>query len=282
MMAASKAALVTGTSSGIGRATAIGLRQAGYHVYATARRVETLTELAELGIVTLPMDVTDEASMDAVVKRIVAEHGWVGVLVNNAGFELAGTVEETPLEEVRRQFDTNVFGLIRLTQLVLPGMRQNNSSRIVNVSSIFGRFAVPGKAFYDASKFAVAGFTEALRLEVAGFGIGVALVEPAATRTRLHDNSVVARHAADGPYADFHQRLTQWTTDTYGPTPANLPGRLACEPEDVAQAIVKAVTSDRPAARYPVGVIAKALFGLRRLLPGSAFEAVVRNRFPVP
>lgn len=216
-MAASKAALVTGTSSGIGRATAIGLRQAGYHVYATARRVETLTELAELGIVTLPMDVTDEASMDAVVKRIVAEHGWVGVLVNNAGFELAGTVEETPLEEVRRQFDTNVFGLIRLTQLVLPGMRQNNSSRIVNVSSIFGRFAVPGKAFYDASKFAVAGFTEALRLEVAGFGIGVALVEPAATRTAC--------------------TTTPWSPGTRrtGPTPTSISGSPSGRPIPTAR-----------------------------------------------
>lgn len=276
----SKAALVTGTSSGIGRATAIRLHDAGFTVYATARDVDSLADLADLGLTTDPMDVTDEGSMAAVVDRIVAEHGAVGVLVNNAGFELAGTVEETPIDEVRRQFDTNLFGLIRLTQLVLPSMRQAGYGRIVNVSSIFGRFAVPGKAFYDASKFAVSGFTESLRLEVAHLGIGVSAVEPAATRTSLKDNAVVA--APDGPYADFHRKIADWSSATYSTPPRNAAGKLASEPDDVARAIEKAVSSDRPAARYPVGVIAHALFGLRRILPDARFEAVVRSRFPMP
>lgn len=279
-MTHSKAALVTGTSSGIGRATALRLYAGGFAVYATARSVDSLAELADLGIAAVAMEVTDEASMAAVVDRIVSEHGAVGVLVNNAGYELAGTVEETPIDEVRSQFDTNLFGPIRLTQLVLPGMRAAGYGRIVTVSSIFGRLAVPGKAFYDASKFAVSGFTEALRLEVAHLGIGVSTIEPAATRTRLKDNAVVA--ASDGPYADFHRKLAEYTTATYGTPPGNAAGRLASDPDDVARAIEKAVTSKRPAARYPVGTIAHALFGLRRILPDAGFEAVVRNRFPMP
>lgn len=277
---ARKAVIVTGTSSGIGRATAIRLHRSGFAVYATARRAESITDLAELGIATQSLDVTDEASMVAVVQRVLAEHGAIAALVNNAGYELAGTVEETPIDDVRAQFDTNVFGLIRLTQLVLPHMREAEYGRIVNVSSIFGRLAVPGKAFYDATKFAVTGFTESLRLEVAGFGIGVSAVEPGATRTRLKDNAVVT--SPGGPYAEFHRKVAAWSEATYGTPPTNLAGRMACDPDDVARAIEKAIRSPRPAARYPVGVIAHVLFGLRRVLPAARFEAVVRQRFPVP
>lgn len=148
-------ALITGCSSGIGRATALRMHAAGYDVYATSRQVADLADLAAAGIRTLRLDVTDEESMVAVIGRITAERGAVSVLVNNAGFELAGPVEEIPLAQARRQFDTNVFGPARLTQLVVPGMRAAGSGTIVNVSSIFGRFAVPGNAYYAASKHAV-------------------------------------------------------------------------------------------------------------------------------
>ncbi len=174
------AALITGCSSGIGHATALRLHAAGYTVYATARKPGSIADLAAARITTLPLDVADEASMTAVVRQIAAEHGAVSVLVNNAGFELAGPVEEIPLAQARRQFEINFFGVARLTQLVVPGMRERGGGTIINLSSVFGRFAVSGNAYYAASKHAVAAFTDALRLELAGFGIHAVLIEPTA------------------------------------------------------------------------------------------------------
>lgn len=278
----SRTALVTGCSSGIGRQTALQLHRAGLVVYATARRPGTLAGLAENGIQVLALDVTDEASMVAAVDQIAASRGQVDVLVNCAGFELAGAVEETPAAEVRRLFDTNVFGLARLTQLVVPGMRAQRYGRIVNISSVFGRFAVPGGAYYAASKHAVAGFSEALRLELAGFGIRVVLVEPTAARTRLNASTVWAADGAGGPYAGFRQDLARWHAQTYAGPPHNIAGRLAVSADHVARVITRAVTSRRRRARYPVGVLARGLFLLRRWLPAAAFDAFVRAQFPFP
>ncbi len=278
----SRTALVTGCSSGIGRQVALRLHQAGLVVYATARRPGTLTGLAEKGIHVLALDVTDEASMVAAVDQIAGSRGQVDVLVNCAGFELAGAVEETPAAEVRRLFDTNVFGLARLTQLVVPGMRAQRYGRIVNISSVFGRFAVPGGAYYAASKHAVAAFSEALRLELAGFGVRVVLVEPTAARTRLNASTVWAADGADGPYARFHEDLARWHAQTYAGPPHNIAGRLAVSADDVARVITRASTSRRPRARYSVGVLARGLFLLRRWLPPAAFDAFVRTQFPFP
>jgi NAD(P)-dependent dehydrogenase (short-subunit alcohol dehydrogenase family) len=278
----SRTALVTGCSSGIGRETALRLHRAGLVVYATARRPGTLTGLAEDGIQVLPLDVTDEASMISAVETIAARHGQVDVLVNCAGFELAGAVEEVPAAEVRCLFDTNVFGLARLTQLVVPGMRAQRYGRIINISSVFGRFAVPGGAYYAASKHAVAAFSEALRRELAGFGVRVVLVEPTAARTRLNANTVWAGDGGDGPYARFRQDLARWHAETYAGPPHNIAGRLAVSAADVARVITQAATSRRPRARYPVGVLAHGLFLLRRWLPPAAFDAFVRSQFPFP
>jgi NAD(P)-dependent dehydrogenase (short-subunit alcohol dehydrogenase family) len=279
---ASRTALVTGCSSGIGRATALHLHRAGLVVYATARQPDTLADLTDAGIHTLALDVTDDASMVAAVERIATRDGQVDVLVNNAGFELVGTVEEIPVSEVRREFDTNVFGLARLTQLVLPGMRAQRYGRIVNVSSIFGRFAVPGWAYYAATKHALEAFSEALRLELAGFGIRVVQVEPFAARTQLATNAVWPGARADGPYAEFHQEMARYRAKTWAGPPYNLAGRLAVSTDDVARAITRAATSRRPRARYPVGVMAHGLFLLRRWLPARGFDAFVRRQFPVP
>jgi len=278
----SRTALVTGCSSGIGQQTALQLHRAGLVVYATARRPGTLTGLAERGIHVLALDVTDEASMVAAVETVAASRGQVDVLVNCAGFELAGTVEETPPAEVRRQFDTNVFGLARLTQLVVPGMRAQRYGRIINISSVFGRFAVPGGAYYAASKHAVAAFSEALRLELAGFGVRVVLVEPTAARTRLNASTVWAGDGGDGPYAGFRRDLARWHAQTYAGPPYNIAGRLAVSAADVARVITRAATRRRPRARYPVGVLARGLFLLRRWLPAAAFDAFVRSQFPFP
>ena len=278
----SRTALVTGCSSGIGRETALQLHRAGLVVYATARRPEILAGLAERGLEVLALDVTDEASMVAAVEEIAARRGQVDVLVNCAGFELAGPVEEIPMAEVRRQFDTNVFGLARLTQLVVPGMRAQRYGRIVNISSVFGRFAVPGGAYYAASKHAVDAFSEALRLELVGFGVQVVLVEPTAARTRLNANTIWAGGGGDGPYAGFRKDLERWHAETYAGPPHNIAGRLAVSADDVARVITRAATSRRPRARYPVGVLARGLFLLRRWLPPAAFDAFVRSQFPFP
>src|SRR5215470_7080238 len=188
--------LITGCSSGIGRAAAISLHDAGLTVYATARRVDSMAGLASRGIHTLALDVTNEASMIEAVTAVEAAAGAVAVLVNNAGYGLYGPVEQLPMDEIRRQFETNFFGLVRLTQLVLPGMRKRGKGRILNVSSMGGRITLPGGAFYHASKYAVEALSDALRMEVAQFGIDVVLIEPGPVKTPWNDIAAASLSSA--------------------------------------------------------------------------------------
>ncbi|MFG2754212.1 oxidoreductase [Streptomyces xanthophaeus] len=280
-------ALVTGCSSGIGRATALRLHAAGYTVYATARKPETLTALTALGMHALALDVTDPASARAAVERIESEHGAVDVLVNNAGYGLSGTFEETGLDQVREQFETNVFGLVGLTQLVLPGMRGRGRGTVVNVSSIFGKYAVPGGGYYHASKHAVEALSDALRLEVADFGIRVVVVEPGPVRTpwgqTFLDRIPDGHSRAGSPYARFHERAAAYYDAIYNGTRKTLAGTFAIEAEQVAEAIEKAVRRRRPRARYPVGFLAASTIALRRVAPDRIFDsAFIRRQFPVP
>jgi NAD(P)-dependent dehydrogenase (short-subunit alcohol dehydrogenase family) len=270
--------LVTGCSSGIGEATAARLLKAGHTVYATARRPETLEGLAAAGARTLPLDVTDEASMVAAVKEIEAEHGAVGALVNNAGYGLQGPVEEAPMDEVRRQFETNVFGLIRLTQLVLPAMRAAKTGRIVNVSSMGGRLTLPGGGYYHASKHAVEAFSDALRIEVAPFGIKVSVIEPGPVLTPWSEVAVnTIEEIPDGPYAQFRRDLGKGLESYYsGPM-----ARLASSADDVARKIEKAIGS-RPRPRYVVGPVAKAMVLTRRVLPDRLWDLAMRTSYPTP
>ena len=173
-----RVALITGSSSGIGLAAAKRLREADFTVYASARRAESLEELRRQGFRAVQLDVTDEASMRDAVAQIEREHGAVDVLVNNAGYGQNGPVEALPVEDIRRQFETNVFGLVRLSQLVLPGMRRKGWGRVINVGSVGGTFSALGAGAYHASKFAVEAFSDALRAEVEGFGVDVALIQP--------------------------------------------------------------------------------------------------------
>src|SRR5215210_2549030 len=182
-MNVSKAVLITGCSSGIGRATAERLANVGWRVYATARNVESVAPLEERGCVLLPLDVTEEDSMISAVDEVARREGTVGVLVNNAGYSQSGAVEAVPIDKVRRQFETNVFGLVRMCQLVLPGMRGQGFGRIVNVSSMGGRLTFPGGGYYHATKYAVEALSDALRFEVRGFGVEVVVVEPGLIRT---------------------------------------------------------------------------------------------------
>jgi NAD(P)-dependent dehydrogenase (short-subunit alcohol dehydrogenase family) len=278
----SRTVLVTGCSSGIGHATAARLAGRGWTVYATARRPETLGGLVARGCRTLALDVTDEASMSAAVATVEREAGGVGVLVNNAGYSQDGPLEEVPLEQVRRQFETNVFGLLRVSQLVLPGMRRQRWGRIVNIGSMGGRLTFPGGGAYHATKYAVEALSDALRFEVAGFGVGVVLIEPGLIRTSFGATAVGSMSSlpeSDGPYSEFSAAVARTTAGAY----AGLMGRvLGAGPEAVARVIERAITARRPRARYVVTPGARVMIGLHAVLPDRAFDAVLARQFPRP
>ena len=279
-MTISKAVLITGCSTGIGRATALHLAKSGYTVFATARRVEAIADLAGQGCTVLPLDVCDEASMRAAVAQVESAAGAVGVLVNNAGYGSEGPVEEVPMEEVRRQFETNVFGLLRLTQLCLPGMRRQRWGKVVNLSSMGGRMTLPGGGVYHATKYAVEALSDAMRFEVGGFGVDVVVVEPGAIRTEF-GNTAIARVDAlggSGDYAAFRDALKTNIRDAYEGRMA----ALAAGPEAVAAVIARAIEARRPRTRYVITAGARVLLGLRRWLPDRAFDAFLRTQFPVP
>src|SRR5262249_16813608 len=209
---------IPGCLTGIGRATAEQLARSGWTVYATARRLDAIQDLATKGCRILALDVCDEASMRAAVDTVERAEGAVGVLVNNAGYGQEGAFEETPMAEVRRQFETNVFGLIRLSQLVLPGMRRQRCRRIVNLSSIGGRLTLAGGAFYHATKYGVEALSDALRFEVRPFGIDVIVIEPGPIRTQFGDTAIAAVkrvESADSPYAEFNRILAERIRDAY-------------------------------------------------------------------
>jgi NAD(P)-dependent dehydrogenase (short-subunit alcohol dehydrogenase family) len=278
--------LITGCSSGIGRAAAISLHAAGLTVYATARQVDAVAGLARQGINTLALDVTDEASMTEAVAAVEEAAGPVGVLVNNAGYGLYGPVEQLPMDEIRRQFETNFFGLVRLTQLVLPGMRRRGRGRILNVSSMGGRITLPGGAFYHASKHAVEALSDALRMEVAQFGIDVVLIEPGPVKTPWNDVAAASLSAAtpggagaDGdPYATYKAAVSA----SFGRTQAGLVGRFGSTSEDIAKVITQAVTARRPRARYLINPVAKSLVVMNQVLPARAYDSMMRRQYGLP
>ncbi|HEX2195848.1 MAG TPA: oxidoreductase [Actinomycetota bacterium] len=275
----SRAVLVTGSSSGIGRATALRLAQSGWDVYASARRPESISDLADHGCRLLQLDVTDEGSMVAAVRKVEAERGAVGVLVNNAGYGQGGAVEEVPLDAMRRQFETNFFGLARLTQLVLPGMRRQRWGKVVNVSSMGGRLTLPGGGVYHATKHAVEALSDALRFEVKGFGVDVIVIEPGVVKTRFGDVNVETIDLGDpeGPYARFNAGVARVVAGAYSPR-----ARGMGTSEGVAAVVERAISARRPKTRYVYPAMGRALITARRLLPDRAFDLLLRTRYPAP
>ena len=268
--------LVTGCSSGIGAATADLLVKAGHTVYATARRTETVDELEAAGARVLPLDVRSEQSMVDAVGAVEAEHGRVGALVNNAGYGEYGTIEETDLDKVRKMFETNVFGLSRLTQLVLPAMRAAGAGRIVNIGSMGGRFTWPVGGYYHATKYAVEAITDALRNEVRPFGIHVSLIEPGLIRTGFEGTAMGSDAAATGPDSPYAALLAASASAT-GNGYAN--PVLATGPESVARVVLKAVESGRPRSRYVVTPAARAMIAARTLGGDRVWDGIVRQQF---
>jgi NAD(P)-dependent dehydrogenase (short-subunit alcohol dehydrogenase family) len=278
----SRAVLVTGCSSGIGAATCARLAGAGWTVYATARRPETLGELEAKGCKPLALDVIDEDSRRAAVEAVVEAEGAVGVLINNAGFSQSGAVESVPDERVRAQFDTNVFGLLAMCRLVLPGMREQGWGKIVNISSMGGKFTFPGGGLYHATKYAIEALSDALRYEVKGFGIDVITMQPGIIKTDYSTRTVaeIGAIAPDaGPYGEFNQAVADASTSAYE---RGLMSRHGGPPEDVAETIEKALNASRPKARYPVTASARVLMGLHAVLPDSAWDRVLQGSFPRP
>jgi NAD(P)-dependent dehydrogenase (short-subunit alcohol dehydrogenase family) len=279
----SKAVLITGCSSGIGRATALRLVRGGWTVYATARRPDSIADLAEAGARTLALDVTDEASMRAAVTAVEEAEGAVGVLVNNAGYSQSGAVETVPLEAARRQFETNVFGVAALTQLVLGQMRAQRWGKVVNLSSMGGRLTFPGGGWYHASKHALEALSDALRFEVAGFGIDVIVIEPGLITTEFGEAAAsavadVSSSVDEGPYTSFNAAVGALTKGAYeGPM-----RRLGGGPDRVAATIEKAITARRAPTRVTVTPSAKMMLGTRKLLTDRAWDAAMRRQFPQP
>jgi NAD(P)-dependent dehydrogenase (short-subunit alcohol dehydrogenase family) len=279
-MSVSKAVLITGCSSGIGWATADWLVNVGWRVYATARNVEKIAPLGESGCRLLALDVTDEDSMHRAVEEVEREEGAVGALVNNAGYSQSGAVEAVTMEKVRAQFETNVFGLVRMCQLVLPGMRRQGYGRIVNVSSMGGKLTFPGAGYYHATKHAVEAISDALRFEVGGFGIKVSVIEPGLIRTGFAHAAVGSMDdQQEGPYAGFDETVARTTTENYERGPFS---RLGGEPEAVAEAIEQALSARNPRSRYAVTPSAHLFLGLRRLLPDGAWDSVLKSSYPQP
>jgi NAD(P)-dependent dehydrogenase (short-subunit alcohol dehydrogenase family) len=264
-------ALITGASSGIGEATAQRLGELGYTVYAGARRVERMSDLVKRGIRTKAVDVTDDASLVALVEAILSETGRIDVLINNAGYGLYGALEDMPIQEARRQFDVNLFGLARLTQLVLPQMRARRNGYIVNVSSMGGKIWEPLGSWYHASKFAVEGFSDSLRVEVAEFGIKVVIIQPGSIRSEWSGIAADQLEATSATTAYARQAKVM---------AAVLRGvdhmRLASGPEVVAEAIAKAVQSPRPRTRYVVGGGARGILLAERILPDRGFDKFIQ------
>jgi NADP-dependent 3-hydroxy acid dehydrogenase YdfG len=267
-----KIALVTGASSGIGEATARALMASGYKVFAGARRLDRMAGLAAAGAVLLKLDVTDDASMVAAIDAIKTGAGRLDVLVNNAGYGSYGALEDVPLDEARRQFDVNVFGLARLCQLVLPIMRAQKSGKIVNITSVGGKIWEPLGSWYHATKFAVEGLSDCLRAEVEGFGIDVIIIEPGAIRTEWAGiaRDGLLQTSGSGAYAEQakgHARLLA-AADT---------SSLTSPPTVVAKTIMRAVGARRPKTRYATGGGARTILFLRAILPDRMFDRLMRR-----
>lgn len=267
-----KTALVTGASSGIGYETVLSLLSEGATVYAAARRVERMEDLKAKGAKTLALDVTDDAAMTAAVRLILAETGSIDILVNNAGYGSYGAVEDVPIDEGRRQFEVNIFGLARLVQLVLPGMREKRSGRIVNISSVGGKIYMPFGGWYHATKHALEGLSDCLRLETEPFGVYTVIIEPGVIKTEwgtiAADNLI--KTSGTGAYAGKARRLAETMKQYYA-------GNGVTEPAEIARVILKAVTARKPKTRYAKGYLAAPMLALRKILPDRLFDKMVRS-----
>ncbi len=269
----SKVVLITGASSGIGEQTAVALAKKGYTVYGAARRIDKLKKLQQYGIKIIQLDVTDENSMLSCVEQIAQEEGRIDILINNAGYGLFGAVEDVSIDEARRQIEVNIFGLARMTQLVLPYMRENRFGRIVNISSMGGRVWTPFGAWYHATKFAVEGFSACLRIEVEPFGIDVVLIEPGGIKTDFGDiaSDKLKQVSQGGAYTLSGSAAADAMRKTYS-------GNLT-KPNVIAACIVKALSVKKPKTRYLLGYGAKPAVYVQKWLGDRIYDMIIKKMY---
>lgn len=263
-----KVVLITGASSGIGRETAEILARESYIVYGAARRIERMNNLKKKGITLLEMDVTKDLSMVTAIQKIIEKEGCIDILINNAGYGSYGALEDVPLAEAKYQFEVNIFGLARLTQLVLPYMRKQNSGKIINISSMGGKFGEPHGAWYHASKYALEGLSDCLRMELKQFNINVIIIEPGAIKSEW---STIAKEnllkvSGNTAYKNMAEKHAILIDETYK--------RVGSEAIVVAKTIANAIKSNNPKTRYAVGGGAKLLLFFRYILSDKLFDKI--------
>ncbi|NER35936.1 MAG: SDR family NAD(P)-dependent oxidoreductase [Oscillatoria sp. SIO1A7] len=267
-----KTVLVTGASSGIGKETAKTLIREGYTVYTAARRIERMEDLFELGGIPIKMDITKDDEVVAAVEQIQRECGGVDILINNAGFALNGPIEDIPIDDARYQFEVNLFGLARLTQLVLPYMREKRAGKIVNVSSASGKIYFPLAAWYIATKHALEGWSDCLRLETKPFNIDVIIIQPGVIGTEFGDYlEPMLKRSGKGPYSTMTNALAKVSRDNY------LDPNGSSPPSLIANIILKAIKSSRPGTRYAAGKSAKPLIFARKWFGDRFFDRVLEG-----
>lgn len=264
-----KIVLITGASAGIGKETAKLLLQKGYVVYGAARRLENMQDIAQLGVHILPLDITQEASVQTCIETIVAEQGRIDILVNNAGYGSYGAIEDVPIDEAKRQFEVNVFGLARITQLVLPYMRKQSFGYIINISSVAGKTYSPLGGWYHASKHALEGLSDCLRFEVAPFGIKVVIIEPGIIQTEWGNIALESAVQTSGKtnYAPYVIGMQKLFSSIKNPS----------HPQVIAKVIVRAISTKNPKTRYAAGAHAKPLLFLKKLITDKMYDSVMRK-----
>lgn len=274
-----KVALVTGSSSGMGFTTAVMLARAGIHTYASMRNLKkskTITDLANkenLPLQVIQLDVNDDKSVKDAIAKIVTEKERIDVLVNNAGYGLFGSIGDVSIEEMKAQFETNFFGVMRVTQLVLPTMRKQKSGTIVNVSSVGGRISLPVLSAYNSTKFALEGLSESMSYELEPFGIKVIIIEPGVIRTNIMDSSIFAKKAQDpkSPYFSLIQKVES--------NFKSMMENKSSPPEEVAKVILGALTSKNPQLRYTVGDDAATMIQARVNMSDNEFKKMIMQNF---
>lgn len=263
-----KTVLVTGASAGIGKATAIYLAQNGYNVYGAARRIEKMQDLKSYGIHPIALDITKDESSRACVEQIFREAGSIDILVNNAGFGSEGAIEDVPMQDAKYQMEVNVFGAMRLTQLVLPKMRQNKYGKIVNISSVGGKIALPLGGWYHASKFAIEALSDSMRMEVKPFGIDVIVIEPGGIKSEWGEIAMESLVRVSGNSA--YNEMVKGAEKSYKRTENN-----NSEPIVIARLIKKGIEASKPKTRYIGGTMAKPLLFLRSILSDKMLERLI-------
>ncbi|MCB9641411.1 MAG: oxidoreductase [Myxococcales bacterium] len=265
-----KTVLITGASSGMGKDFALRLLKEGYIVYGAARRVERMSDIVAAGGHALQMDVTSDESVQQGVQKMVQEQGRIDALINNAGYGSYGAIEDIPIDEARRQFEVNLFGLARITQLVLPHMRKQHAGKIINISSMGGKLYTPLGGWYNATKHALEGFSDCLRFETEQFGIDVVVIEPGSIESEWGGIAVdsAMKYSGQTAYAPLAQSFKSLSEGgSVRPSP----------PKVITDLVVKALRAKKPKTRYVAGAAAKPFMFLRRWVSDRAFDKILHR-----